>query len=570
MMAMVDSVTLAGKIFIQEEDARTWLYPNPEPGLALNTQWDTLQCLRRDYGNVVCHNQATWWMDLGGNGAFNDPSIWDNNRILTDSCKDTITNEVAYCPEVALIYDEDTFFWLKSDSLGLNADNGYRQRSVFQGLGAPVGYYYIDDLDKLPSSVKLIVFVNTWRVSESEEAKINALKSNGRTLLWLYAPGYVNETGLSLNRMQLLTGIPVRRNTTSISATVSITNATHPITSGLVGHQFSSTDRISPTFHGINTGANTTTLGTYVANSLPALIIRDFTQWKSIFCGGVYLSVPILRGIAKYAGVNLLVDRGDLYAEDAVQYNGRYLYAYARGHSGNRTFHLTSDGAVAQPQPELVQNCGFEAYTGAMPTSGSGVWVSPVYGTLPACTVTMAHHHSGTNACQTGAFTSAAGQYSTVMAQTIPVQQGHSYNVSCWVYVDNLIASGAARGDYIKVGFNPDPYNSDAKSFWLAQGSDVSVPAGVWTHYSTVYTQNGPSGMMGIFLAVYGGYSVNNIVLDNFSVKDTASAAPPPSGTSLWDITEMTTGRTIGTGINSWTDYFGQNQQMIYKVAPHD
>ena len=73
MMSIADSITAAGKLYLEEDDARTWLWVNPEPSLYWPTEWDTLQCLRRNFGNVIGHNQAIWWMDLSGKWQFQRP-----------------------------------------------------------------------------------------------------------------------------------------------------------------------------------------------------------------------------------------------------------------------------------------------------------------------------------------------------------------------------------------------------------------------------------------------------------------------------------------------------------------
>ena len=40
-----------------------------------------MQCMRRDFGNVLGHNLAIWWMDLWGDGRFNSDKIWKNSKI---------------------------------------------------------------------------------------------------------------------------------------------------------------------------------------------------------------------------------------------------------------------------------------------------------------------------------------------------------------------------------------------------------------------------------------------------------------------------------------------------------
>ena len=342
MMSIVDSVTVAGKLFLEEEDARTWLWTPVPTGwsasLYFPTEWDSLQCLRRDFGNVISHNQATWWMDLSANGNFNAQSIWDNNKILTDTYKDSIDNQQPTTPQVALIYDQEFYTWLKANSYALNIQNGYIQRTIFQALGAQVGYYYIQDIPKIPSSVKLYVFVDTFNIDAQKKALIDTIKTNNNTLLWLYAPGFVTETNLSVSNMQNITGFNLAKQSSPMDPAITI-GSSNPISQGIAGQSFGSIGAIAPTFYGTGSDGSTI-LGNYNSNSQPGLMLKEFSNWRSIFCGSPILSVPVLRSICRYAGAPLLVDPENMFTEDAVTYNGRYLYIYARTHPGKRTLQV--------------------------------------------------------------------------------------------------------------------------------------------------------------------------------------------------------------------------------------
>ena len=72
-MTIIDSVLLAGKMYLQEDDSHTYLWPNPDPALSWPTEWATLQCHRRNFGVIATHNQGMWWMDLSANGCLNSP-----------------------------------------------------------------------------------------------------------------------------------------------------------------------------------------------------------------------------------------------------------------------------------------------------------------------------------------------------------------------------------------------------------------------------------------------------------------------------------------------------------------
>ena len=86
-----------------------------------------------------------------------------------------------------------------------------------QALGAPSRIYATSDIPLLKQKgqldhFKLLIFVNAFHLTEKQHAEINSLKSQGRTLLFFYAPGYAGNAGknseLSLAASQKLLQMP--------------------------------------------------------------------------------------------------------------------------------------------------------------------------------------------------------------------------------------------------------------------------------------------------------------------------------------------------------------------------
>ena len=206
--------------------------------------------------------------------------------------------------------------WLKANSFTLNINNGYSQRSVFQSLGTQVGYYFIQDIPKIPSSVKLYVFVDVFQINAEKKALIDSIKTNNNTLLWLYAPGYVTDDNLSVSNMQDITGFNLAKRSSAMNPLVTIGSSSDPIWQGISGQSIGSIGAISPTFYGTGSDGSTV-LGTYNSNSQPAFMLKEFSNWRSIFCGSPVLSVPVLRTVCRYAGAPLLVDPDNMFTKDA-------------------------------------------------------------------------------------------------------------------------------------------------------------------------------------------------------------------------------------------------------------
>jgi hypothetical protein len=123
------------------------------------------------------------------------------------------------------------------------------------------------------------------------------------------------------------------------SPAVTIVSADHPITDRIGGASLGPFPLIAPVFHGDEAAGGFDVLGRYTGSGRAALIARDFGDWKSVFCGAPRLSVPLLRNLAGYAGVPLLVDPDDPFADDAITANDDAVFVYAIGEGGRRTFH---------------------------------------------------------------------------------------------------------------------------------------------------------------------------------------------------------------------------------------
>lgn len=77
-----------------------------------------------------------------------------------------------------------------------------------------------------------------------------------------------------------------------------------------------------------------TTLDVMASDDKPGLVVREFSDWKSVWVGAYTISAPVLRGILRYAGVHTYDD-----AEDIIYANRNWLAVhFAR--DGERTVRL--------------------------------------------------------------------------------------------------------------------------------------------------------------------------------------------------------------------------------------
>ena len=110
--------------------------------------------------------------------------------------------------------------------------------------------------------------------------------------------------------------------------------------------------------------------------------------------------------------------------------NSRYFYAYSpsltaqSGSSAVRVFNLPC---------EEIPNGSFERFTGSLPTSGFNNWVSPYFGSI-TCNVNLGGY-VGNNGCHTWGFNNGSGVYNVPLGIDVALEEGKTYEVSCWVWV---------------------------------------------------------------------------------------------------------------------------------------
>jgi hypothetical protein len=202
-----DSIQKSNKLFYYEADTRTcmskWiseLNPDVDPYHEYDTEgWlgpvtieKSLELLKAVFSRVICTGSTNWWFDLWG-------GWYDNKEILSLFSKmQNLGDESIHLPrnsvsQVCLIVGEKSLLYYATDS---RKTTWIRQQMAHIGkIGAPYDIYLLDDLNDLDvSKYRMFIFLNTFFLSD-EQREIITLKCRygKRVLLWLYAPGMIND-----------------------------------------------------------------------------------------------------------------------------------------------------------------------------------------------------------------------------------------------------------------------------------------------------------------------------------------------------------------------------------------
>jgi hypothetical protein len=299
-MTAAESVALAGKLWLFEDDTRTYLGSGAFPG-----QFDggtnlaeTKTLLLRDVAEEATRNFATWWMDLGMTGWFNDERIWEAMQQLAPMDQVFLQNPTPYHPEIAAIIDERAM-WETSASASTVTDPGiYQVRRPLGRMGVPYGQYLLDDLVHGRLRAKLYVFLNAWQLSAAQRKAIRA-HTKGAVCVWCYAPGLHDGDRTSPEAMQELTGFHlVRASTAKAWAT-----PTDPGRQLGLQTSFGVDGPVAPLF----AAADATPAETLAAypDGTAAVNLRKTADGWSLFVGAPGLTSELLRLAARKAGVHL-------------------------------------------------------------------------------------------------------------------------------------------------------------------------------------------------------------------------------------------------------------------------
>ncbi len=319
-MAPVDSVQLHSKLWLNEEDIRTHLVPRDEGCSRTENMAETLGVYRRGFAHQFERRSANWWWWC--QYAYN---AWmtrsdDLSRIFDDFGRMyNIWREAPqpqqFQPQVAIITDEDSFFYLRNSS-EITGPSVALMRRMFNTMGCPVGLYLMDDLceGNVPDSVRFYVFLNAYRVTSRQRQQLRAqVARDNKTALWLYAPGFI-EQDASADNISDLIGFEVTQLPDQISSRVKLFDAPPAPLNRLPGdHNFGVEDfEPIPLFAVKPDQAGLTPLGTYEGTAEIALAMRRFPDWTSVFCGGLQVSTDVLREFARYAGAHIYCETNDV------------------------------------------------------------------------------------------------------------------------------------------------------------------------------------------------------------------------------------------------------------------
>ncbi len=340
----VDSVMLHGKVFFDEDDIRTHISAktplNDQEGRAQNLE-ESINVFKRDAAYALSKGMRFWYMDFG-NGWYHDDAIMDTIGKIQKIATESLEKNRSKTSEIALIVSEKSSDYMSTEP-GLLTSLLYNQVfKEFTRIGAPLDVYLISDLAKIPD-YKMYVFLNAFYLTDNDRKAIKEnIMGKNHTVLWMYAPGYITDRGLSIDAISDITGIKLDAEYAAGEFSVSLSETSHPLTKNLnPGLTWKGT--VGPLFYSIDRDAVTLAVLTgspAVFSGKPELAVKETGGWRSIWCGVPEIPTALLRQIAKAAGVHIYSD-----SDDVINAN-RFMVSVAVNDAGERNIRLPKPAKV--------------------------------------------------------------------------------------------------------------------------------------------------------------------------------------------------------------------------------
>ncbi|MGC8785303.1 MAG: hypothetical protein ACP5RN_13075 [Armatimonadota bacterium] len=346
-MAPVDSVQLHGKLWLNEDDTRTYLSkPEDNYGRA-ETPAETLSVHRRNFAHIVTRGAACWWMDLMGAGWLDSAEIWDNLAKLVKIYEQILPDRTPYQPEIAVVVDEASLCHLSYGN-AVTLPLLSRMRYTLYRIGTPLGFYLLGDVcSGKVEHAKMYLVLNAFAPTEAQRRALKALIRKGKMVVWFYAPGYIRGNSASADNISDLTGIRVVERE-EIPLGVAYTGPAATVRRAGVDiwqrEEFGVRALLSPGF--VVQDASARTLATFVATSEVAVAMKGIERGWSVYFGTLHAGVNLLQGLAKKAGVHLYGS----YKEEVVSAGNRIVSLHATQQSDWETYvHLPDLSTVYDP-----------------------------------------------------------------------------------------------------------------------------------------------------------------------------------------------------------------------------
>ena len=284
-------------------------------------------------------------------GNYQDPEIAKLFKRQQEISSKSLNFNLQKKNEIALIYDQESVHYV-SALTDVQMLDYYRSTDLMR-IGAPVDYYFHNDManPEMPD-YKMYLMINLFCLTDEERLQIQQKAArNGATVVWLYAPGFINpDHTVKMDNQYIteLTGFRVGRIDRTSSPRFKIV-PNHPAlryadparrygyldrelySNVWVGSTFTA-PYVDPCFYIEDPDAEV--LGTYLVDGRTALAMKPYKGFTSVYCGPQVLRSELLASLAEYSGCHLF-----MHGDDVLFANENFVTVHASS-SGIKTVYF--------------------------------------------------------------------------------------------------------------------------------------------------------------------------------------------------------------------------------------
>ena len=359
-MSMADTVQAYGKVYILEEDNRTY-NTDGFSGVSWDASWDyqvgechtpqdTIYQFRRDFANNFVNGTGFWHYDMYGGWVDDDQMYEAMAREKTIYSNAYYFDDTSYLNDVAVFVDDNTYTYYSVDTTYntpyiLNSVMLMEQRENLNRMGVGYDTYTMSSITSgKVKPHKVNIFLSPYEINAEENNLIQQyLKESDGYAIWIYGAGYSDGTVNTdtLSNMKAVTGFDIGMNVGSYALQTQIYDMDNPLIKGLANKRFGTHSQfISPQFY-IKDTDTSTKLGFNTQGGQASLGVKEFNGYKSIYSSSPCLPTNFFRNVLKEANVHIYSENNN----DIIYSNSRYVALHSVV-SEEKTINLPKNYAV--------------------------------------------------------------------------------------------------------------------------------------------------------------------------------------------------------------------------------
>lgn len=358
------SLKLHNKLWAEDNDNVSFLFPEVSRRMG-DAEWErskvVLACTenaeeskwiyQRGAGFTLGNGVHQSLFDLHG-GYFDHPDLLNTVRDIYGMYKRSVDHDRGSCAEILVVADELATMYPTIHSRMLR-QNMYDAPYRLIKCGAPYDAVYLNDLPLLDTTpYKLVIMLNTYCVDDYQKAQIEQrIKTGGKTVLWVYAPGLFNGNKKNPEEMSALTGINLAGSVDSplVAPRIELKKQT-----GQFIDEITSSGKVTvgpdekscaPLFV---QDADAAPLGVLKGANKTVMAVKKIKDYTSVYTMTASLPPSFYRALARSAGAHIYND-----SNDTLYVSRSYLTVNADG-SGTRTIKLPRAATVYDAITETV------------------------------------------------------------------------------------------------------------------------------------------------------------------------------------------------------------------------